>query len=110
LPQNSGYAGGNNAGIQAALADGAHAVLLLNNDTEVAPDFLSPLLWALNSDPHVAAVSSAILRMDHRELLDVAYLSLYWGHGIVRHHGVNALPGEGLKSAATSTLRSAAAC
>ena len=97
LPQNSGYAGGNNAGIQAALADGARAVLLLNNDTEVAPDFLSPLLWALNSDPHVAAVSSAILRMDHRELLDVAYLSLYWGHGIVRHHGVNALPGEGFK-------------
>lgn len=95
LPQNTGYAGGNNAGIAAALADGAGAVLLLNNDTEVAPDFLEPLLWTLNADRRIAAVSSAILRMDHRDLLDVAYLSLYWGHGIVRHHGVNKLPGEG---------------
>lgn len=98
LPENRGYAGGNNAGIGAALADGARAVLLLNNDTEVARDFLVPLLWSLNSDPLAAAVSSAILRMDHPELLDVAYLSLYWGHGIVIHHGVNALPGEGFQS------------
>ena len=98
LPENCGYAGGNNAGIRAALADGARAVLLLNNDTEVGRDFLSPLLWSLNSDPRAAAVSSAILRMDHPELLDVAYLSLYWGHGIVRHHGVNALPGEGFQT------------
>ena len=98
LPQNRGYAGGNNAGIAAALAAGARAVLLLNNDTEVARDFLAPLLWSLNSDPRAAAVSSAILRADHPDLLDVAYLSLYWGHGIVRHHGVNALPGEGYQT------------
>ncbi|MGH7292272.1 MAG: glycosyltransferase family 2 protein, partial [Myxococcota bacterium] len=65
------------------------------NDTVVAHDFLPPLLWALNADSRVAAVSSAILRMDHDDLLDVAYLSVYWGHGIVRHHGVNKFPGEG---------------
>src|SRR5262249_53668529 len=39
LPENRGYAGGNNAGIRAALEAGARAVLLLNNDTEVARDF-----------------------------------------------------------------------
>src|SRR5689334_21960393 len=33
LPENRGYAGGNNAGTRAALADRAGAVLLLNNDT-----------------------------------------------------------------------------
>jgi GT2 family glycosyltransferase len=95
LPRNEGYAGGNNAGIRLALERGARAVLLLNNDTAVAPDFLEPLLWALNDDPRVAAVSSAILRFDRPEVLDLAYLELYFGHGIVRRHGVNAMPGEG---------------
>ncbi len=98
LPENRGYAGGNNAGIRAALDAGAKAVLLLNNDTRVAPDFLDPLLWELNAHAKVAAVSSAILRMDHPDILDVAFLSIYFGHGIVRHHGVNALPGQGFSA------------
>lgn len=43
LPQadNLGFAGGCNAGIDAALADGAEAVLLLNNDTQVRADMLT---------------------------------------------------------------------
>jgi hypothetical protein len=52
-------------------------------------------VWAFNSDIDVAAVSGAILRMDHPQTLDVAWLDVYWGHGIVRRQGVNALPGEG---------------
>lgn len=95
LPENYGYAGGNNAGIRLALATGAKAVLLLNNDTRVAPNFLGPLLWILNTDPKAAAVSSAIMRMDCPVVLDCAYLELYFGHGIVRQRGVNALPSEG---------------
>ena len=71
--ENRGYAGGNNAGIRAALDAGAEAVLLLNNDTRVAPDFLLPLLWALNEHPRAGAVCSAIHRMDRPEMLDVAY-------------------------------------
>jgi hypothetical protein len=95
LPENYGYAGGNNAGIRLALATGAKAVLLLNNDTRVAPNFLAPLLWILNADPKAAAVSSAIMRMDCPVVLDCAFLELYFGHGIVRQRGVNALPSEG---------------
>jgi hypothetical protein len=95
LPRNEGYAGGNNAGIRAALQRGAKAVLLLNNDTRVAADFLEPLLWTLNVHGKAAAVSSAIMRMDHPEILDVAYLEVYFGHGIVYQRGVNALPGQG---------------
>jgi hypothetical protein len=37
--------------------------------------------------------------MDRRDLLDAAWLTIYWGHGIVWHHGVNALPGEGFDRA-----------
>jgi GT2 family glycosyltransferase len=95
LAENQGYAGGNNAGIRRAIANGARAVLVLNNDTVVAEDFFTPLLWALNSDPHVAAVTSVIMRMDRPDMLESAFLEIYWGHGIVRHFGVNALPGEG---------------
>jgi GT2 family glycosyltransferase len=95
LAENRGYSGGNNAGIRAALADGAKAVLVLNNDTRVAPDFLGPLVWMLNSDVTVAAVSSAVLRPEYEAMLESAYLEVYWGHGIIRHYGVNALPGEG---------------
>jgi GT2 family glycosyltransferase len=72
LPENVGFAGGNNAGIRHALARGAEAVLLLNNDTDVAPDFLPPLLEALNSNPRCAAVSSAVLRRDRPHMIDVA--------------------------------------
>jgi GT2 family glycosyltransferase len=95
LPQNRGYAGGNNAGIKDALDRGARAVLLLNNDTQVATDFLGPLVWLLNEAPRAAAVASAIYRFDVPEVLTEAWLDVYWGFGIVRRRGVNALPGEG---------------
>lgn len=95
LPRNEGYAGGNNAGIRAALADGATAVMLLNNDTEVTSEFLEPLLDVLNGQPTAAAVSAAIHRADSPEVMDVAYLDVYFGHGLVHRRGVNAMPGEG---------------
>jgi len=95
LPENLGYAAGNNVGIRAALEDGADAVLLLNNDTEVAPDFLETLIHVLNIHPDAAAVSSAIMRMDVPEVLQEAYFELYFGFGLIRRRGVNALPGEG---------------
>ncbi|MFN8641711.1 MAG: glycosyltransferase family 2 protein [Candidatus Binatia bacterium] len=94
LPENRGYAGGNNAGIHAALAGGAGAVLLLNNDAVVARDFLDPLIWVLNSHPRVAAVSSATLRPDG-ETLELAWLRVHFGHGLVRRVGMHALPSEG---------------
>jgi GT2 family glycosyltransferase len=95
LPENRGYAGGNNAGIRAALEAGAKAVLLLNNDTEVASDFLGPLLWALDRDPRAAAVSSAIMRLDSPNVLQQAWCEVHFGYGLCRRVGVNALPGEG---------------
>jgi GT2 family glycosyltransferase len=45
--ENLGYAKGNNVGIRQALAQGVGYVCILNNDVTVAPDFLIPLLAAL---------------------------------------------------------------
>lgn len=42
--ENLGVATGNNQGINAALADGCEAVLLMNNDTEFGPDLLGDLI------------------------------------------------------------------
>ncbi|MCX6356547.1 MAG: glycosyltransferase family 2 protein [Candidatus Aureabacteria bacterium] len=46
MPVNRGYAGGNNAGIRAALAGGANHIFIVNNDCTVAPDALRVMAGA----------------------------------------------------------------
>jgi len=53
LSQNLGFASGANVGIERALYLGAEHILLLNNDTIVAPDFLEPLVKAIDEDPKI---------------------------------------------------------
>ena len=54
---NLGFAGGCNVGMRDALRRGTDYVLLLNNDTIVAPDFLSQLVTVTESDEKIGAVS-----------------------------------------------------
>jgi len=56
-PENLGFAGGNNLGIRKARGK---YILLLNNDTEVEPGFLEPLVAKLESDSNIGAVSPKI--------------------------------------------------
>jgi len=60
LPENRRFAGGNNAGLRAALAAGADAVMLLNNDTEADPGLLERLVLALEQDPGAGAAAPLI--------------------------------------------------
>jgi GT2 family glycosyltransferase len=55
--ENLGFAGGNNLAIRQAKGD---YVLLLNNDTEVEPGFLEPLVAKCASDSTIGAVSPKI--------------------------------------------------
>ena len=55
---NGGFSRACNAAIAAAMSD---VLVLLNNDVEVDPQFLPPLLRALHSSPAVFAVNSSIL-------------------------------------------------
>lgn len=57
-PQNLGFAGGNNLAIRKA--KGAY-ILLLNNDTEVAPDFLQPMLKLFKEVPKLGIVSPLLI-------------------------------------------------
>jgi len=54
---NLGFAGGNNLGIRQAKGE---YILLLNNDTEVPPEFINPMVGLLSSDKHIGAVSPKI--------------------------------------------------
>jgi GT2 family glycosyltransferase len=94
LEENRGFSGGVNAGLEAALADGADHVLLLNNDATVEPGFLEPLVAAA-SEPGVGAVSSQILHSDPPHVVWYAGASYdpRRGHqGRHEHYGEPRLP------------------
>jgi GT2 family glycosyltransferase len=71
LPQvhNLGFAAGCNVGMRHALATDAEYVLLLNNDTLVAPDFMREMLAVIASDPRAGAVCPKIYFADQPNLL-----------------------------------------
>jgi GT2 family glycosyltransferase len=61
---NLGWSGGNNTGIRFALARGADHVVLLNNDTTVAPDLVTRLLAAFAAHPRCGVIGPVIRYMD----------------------------------------------
>jgi GT2 family glycosyltransferase len=61
---NLGFAAGSNVGIRHALAAGAEYVMLLNNDTVLAPDVLEILTRFLGEHPDYAAVTGQIRYAD----------------------------------------------
>jgi GT2 family glycosyltransferase len=61
LPENRGFAGGMNAGLERLFAEGCERILLLNNDAVLEPGALRGLAEAL-TDPARAAVGPLILR------------------------------------------------
>jgi GT2 family glycosyltransferase len=61
---NEGFAGGCNQGIAVALERGAAYVLLLNNDTTVAPDFLDHLVQAAETHRRAGMLGPKILFHD----------------------------------------------
>jgi GT2 family glycosyltransferase len=68
--RNRGFAGGNNLGLDRALAEGDEFVYLLNPDTEAEPGFLEAALAAAARDPHIAFVQSLILRHGPGDLVN----------------------------------------
>ncbi len=62
--QNLGFAEGNNVGIRQAMAQFADYVLLLNNDTEVAPNFLEALVEVAERNPSIGITGPKIYYYD----------------------------------------------
>src|SRR5690349_13807368 len=69
LDPNAGPAGGNNRGIEYAMAKGADWILLLNNDTTVRPELCERLLEAAAALPEYAVLGPIINYMSEPELV-----------------------------------------
>ena len=88
LPDNRGFAGGNNAGVRAARG---RFVALLNDDTIAAPGWLRALLDGLDEASGVALTTSRIVYMHDPDIIDSAGDSVIrWGGAYKRHHGAAA--------------------
>ncbi len=68
-PENWRFARGNNEAIRQTTSP---YVVLLNNDVEVTPDWLKPLVREMNENPDVAAAQPKLLRHDHRDSFEYA--------------------------------------
>jgi len=69
LPTNGGYTGGCNAGIRASQAE---IVVMPNNDTDAAPDWLEQLVAALDRHPEAGMATSRIMLFGQRDTLNAA--------------------------------------
>jgi len=67
--KNEGFAGGNNRGIEIAKGE---IILLLNNDTEVVPGFIEPIVKLFNSDKTIGIVSPKIIYYQSKQTIQYA--------------------------------------
>jgi len=75
LPENLGFAGGNNAGIRNAAGK---YIALLNNDTKAAPDWIANLVREAEVGPHSTGMwACKILSYDSPNVIDNVGLLLY---------------------------------
>ena len=85
--KNLGFTGGNNAGIRHALEENVDYVLLLNNDTVVAPNFLSELIRAGESDNRIGLLNPKIFYFEPSDRIWYAGGSFNVWKGIASHRG-----------------------
>ena len=78
--ENLGFAAGSNRGIAYALEHGADYVLLLNNDTTVAPSMLSTLVEVAETDHRIGIVGPVIYYADRPA--DVWFAGMRFHHGL----------------------------
>jgi GT2 family glycosyltransferase len=69
LGQNRGFTGACNAGWQASKGE---IIILLNNDTEVDPNWLQEVWSALEQNPQAGSVASKMLLFDRRDTFHTA--------------------------------------
>ncbi|MCL6096665.1 MAG: glycosyltransferase family 2 protein [Patescibacteria group bacterium] len=69
FPKNLGFSGGNNKILRTTTEK---YVVLLNNDTEVTPNWLSPLVKVLEDNSKIAVVQPKILWLTNKKYFDYA--------------------------------------
>jgi GT2 family glycosyltransferase len=92
-PENRGYAGGANLGIETALARGAETVLLLNNDVRLRAGATAAARRVLAGDPRVAVVGPKVLTREDPGRLWLAWGRVTWRQSLVALCGAEAPDG-----------------
>jgi hypothetical protein len=87
--ENLGFAEGNNVGLRHTLAHGADYVVLLNNDTEVAPDFISLLVDAVGATPQAGVAGPTIYYFDRPTTIWSAGGAIDWRRGDTQMIGLD---------------------
>lgn len=88
LRDNLRFAGGNNVGLRHALAGGADAVALLNNDTEADAGLFERLLLALDQDPAAGVAGPLIYYAPPSDRIWYAGGICRPGLGWTQHRGI----------------------
>lgn len=83
IKKNRGYAGANNFGVR--FAKGKY-ILFLNNDTQVTPNFLEPLVEKMEKDKNIGAVQPQIRNMTDKSKID-SIGSFFTFTGFLYHYG-----------------------
>ncbi len=80
LAENRGYAGNNNVGIQWAMERGADWIFVLNEDTVLAPDCLTKMVEAGETDPRIGIVGPLVYHHDEPDIIQTAggQFGRYW--------------------------------
>ncbi|HSW70360.1 MAG TPA: glycosyltransferase family 2 protein, partial [Gammaproteobacteria bacterium] len=79
LSHNRGFAGGVNAGIGFALAQGADFVALFNNDAVADKDWLKNLVDAAKKDKKIGIVTCKLLHFDGKKIDSTGDFYSSWG-------------------------------
>jgi len=88
LASNLGYAEGNNVAIRHVLARRPDYVLVLNNDTLVAPDMISQLVAIAERSPRIGMVGPAMYCEQPRDLVFCLGSRVNWRQGALNHRGM----------------------
>ena len=86
---NSGYAGGNNKGIEFALNNGAEYICVLNNDTIVDKYFLDNMISDFYKNKNIGVVCPKIFEYDNREKVSYGGAEINYIKGGVYIYGIN---------------------
>lgn len=89
---NLGFAGGNNKGIERALAQGYEYIFLINNDTDSKPTVVSRMVDYMEKHPKIGIAQPKLLLLDHKDTID-ACGSWLTKTGFLLHFGCEAKDG-----------------
>lgn len=88
LPENLGFAGGNNVGMEHALLAGADYVYLLNNDAKLDAGAIREAVDMAERDPKIGAVQSLVRLWQDEGTLNATGGEVHFlGFGFVRDNG-----------------------